>query len=168
MASSAALLVGAVVQRVRIPACHAGDRGFEPQPLGQHPNLLFHASALTAAFAAALEQSAAAAHIDGWLRCGRWLRMRRIGAGIIARAPSRAAASNPTSVLWTTPQCLGVAKGAFTVLDTSNESSAAGAWNPSAWDSPGRVLGDGARHLIGSQRSRRPEDAHSKHAPHGD
>ena len=33
-------LTGVVVQLVRIPACHAGGRGFEPRPLRQTKKLL--------------------------------------------------------------------------------------------------------------------------------
>ena len=35
-----AITVAAAVQLVRIPACHAGGRGFEPRPLRQLPKYI--------------------------------------------------------------------------------------------------------------------------------
>ncbi len=35
-------VLGVVVQLVRIPACHAGGRGFEPRPLRQYKRLILH------------------------------------------------------------------------------------------------------------------------------
>ena|GEM_PF-584078 len=40
-----ALFCGAVVQLVRIPACHAGGRGFEPRPLRQSTSAILPKSA---------------------------------------------------------------------------------------------------------------------------